>query len=493
MNIPLLISLFFPLVVLLFGCSTKTVIPSNERDSVRLQVDQQSEKGMQRLLELQPELEKTFADSAGYFSSELSSIKVPALGKSSGLGALYNKEKDSITYMDVDRYDVGLGLGLSNYHLITLFDKQKNLDTFSRGSWATGMSAEWRLGESGQMLASNISINNESIPTYIVSDNGANVSGSVMLLNVSRNDELTDSGLTKTNFPMRDAKSRGAQKEHSPRKWDRVLPFYGQRVVDLGYDLPLPIGLSLIYAHTYQKMDLDDLEVGTAGGNKVPINFVTFSDNDNETSSPQIKLDAWLFPFMNVFASFGKISGDANVNFSLNGDDLLDQLGIDCSGVIKPPSCRVLEGKETVQFNVEVDIDGYSYSVGTVLAAGWKSYFVAVPLTLTYADMTRTDSEGLVFSALPRAGKLFQFEDDRSLALYAGISYLDSELRLEGNQPIPGTDKSIDYKIRQSNSDKWQGLVGGNFNVNAHWSVMFEYVGFGGDRRQYIGGFNRRF
>jgi hypothetical protein len=331
------------------------------------------------------------------------------------------------------------------------------------------VSAEWRLGESGQTYASTIEVNQHNIPAYVVNDSGANVSGSAVLVNLSRNEELTDSGLNKTTLPMRDTKSPGSQTEHSPRKWDRVLPFYGQRVIDLGYDLPLPIGISFIYVDTYQHMDLDELEVGAGGsGANVPIDFVAFSDNDNHTQTPQIKVDAWIFPFMNVFGTFGRITGEANVNFALNGDDLLDQLEIDCSGIISHPACGVLEGKETVPFNVNVDVDGYSYSLGTVLAGGWRSYFLAVPLTFTYADMDRTNSEGIVFSAVPRAGKLFQFEDDRSLAVYGGVSYLDSELRIDGNQPIPGTDLSIDYKIRQENTDKWQGLVGANFNINAY-------------------------
>lgn len=478
----------------LAACSSKTVIPSGEREAVRQQVEQQAKTAIERLVALNPDLQQELDQAEGYFSSELSSFKVPVLGKSSGLGALYNKQDDSITYMDVERYDVGVGLGLSSYYIIGLFEDQQSIDAFTQGGWGTGVSAEWRLGESGQTYASTIEVNQHNIPAYVVNDSGANVSGSAVLVNLSRNEELTDSGLNKTTLPMRDTKSPGSQTEHSPRKWDRVLPFYGQRVIDLGYDLPLPIGISFIYVNTYQHMDLDELEVGAGGsGANVPIDFVAFSDNDNHTQTPQIKVDAWIFPFMNVFGTFGRITGEANVNFALNGDDLLEQLEIDCSGIISHPACRVLEGKETVPFNVNVDVDGYSYSVGTVLAGGWRSYFLAVPLTFTYADMDRTNSDGIVFSAVPRAGKLFQFEDDRSLAVYGGVSYLDSELRIDGNQPIPGTDLSIDYKIRQENTDKWQGLVGANFNFNAYWSAMFEYVGFGGDRRQFIAGLNRRF
>ncbi|MGY5451418.1 hypothetical protein ACVFI8_10805 [Agarivorans sp. MS3-6] len=486
------LSLF--VVLALSACSTKTLIPTSEREAVRQQVEQQASKGIERLVELNPELKEEVEQAAGYFAIELSSFKVPVLGKSNGLGALYNKYNDSITYMDVERYDVGFGLGKSSYYLVGLLESQQSIDAFSRGGWSSGVVAEWRLGESGQTLASTVTVNQYDVPAYIVSESGANVSSSAVLVNISRNEELTDSGLNKVTLPMKDTKARGTQQQHAPRKWDRILPFYGQRVIDLGYDLPLPIGISLIYVDTYQHMDIDELHVGAGGkGANVPIDFVAFSDNDNSSSTPQIKLDAWLFPFMNVFTSFGRISGDANVNFALNGDDLLNQLEIDCSGIINHPACGVLEGKETVPFNVNVDISGYSYSVGTVLAGGWRSYFLAVPLTFTYADMDRTNSDGIVFSAVPRAGKLFQFEDDRSLALYAGVSYLDSELRIDGNQPIPGTELSIDYKVRQENKDKWQGLVGGNFNVNAYWSVMFEYVGFGGDRRQVIAGLNRRF
>lgn len=494
MSIFLRFSLGVLAALTLNACTTKTLIPTSEREAVRQQVEQQASKGVERLAELNPELKQDVEQAAGYFAIELSSFKVPVLGKSSGLGALYNKKDDSITYMDVERYDLGLGLGKSSYYLVGLLESQKSVDAFSHGGWASGVAAEWRLGESGQMLASTLTVNEHDVPVYVVSESGATLSSSVALVNASRNEELTDSGLNKTTLPMRDTKSPGSQTEHSPRKWDRVLPFYGQRVIDLGYDLPFPIGISFIYVDTYQHMDLDELEVGLGGnGANVPIDFVAFSDNDNHTQTPQIKVDAWVFPFMNVFGTFGRVTGEANVNFALNGDDLLEQLEIDCSGIISHPACRVLEGKETVPFNVNVDVDGYSYSLGTVLAGGWRSYFLAVPLTFTYVDMDRTNSEGIVFSAVPRAGKLFHFENDRSLAVYGGVSYLDSELRINGNQPIPGTDLSIDYKIHQENTDKWQGLVGANFNFNVYWSAMFEYVGFGGDRRQFIAGLNRRF
>jgi predicted small lipoprotein YifL len=108
----------------LAACSTKTAIPSAEREAVRQQVEQQAKTAIERLVALNPELQQELDQAAGYFSSELSSFKVPVLGKSSGLGALYNKQNDSITYMDVERYDVGVGLGLSSYYIIGLFEDQ---------------------------------------------------------------------------------------------------------------------------------------------------------------------------------------------------------------------------------------------------------------------------------------------------------------------------------------------------------------------------------
>jgi len=479
--------------LILSGCSSSSTIPTSERNEYRNKIDVSTKSAVDELVKQRPELASKIESSAGYFSVEVSGAKLPVVGKAQGIGSLYSKSDDSTTYMDVERYDLGVGLGVSSYKVVTFFDDQKSISNFDQGGWGRSLAVEYRFKDTNIMSVNDVSINGKEVPAYVIAKSGTNLSSSVIGLKVTRNQELTDTGTSNVNLPVKGYPATGKQSESAPRNWDRVLPFFGQKVVDLGYDLPLPIGISFVYAHTNQEMELGALEVGKDANSKQPINFVSFSDNKNTTSTPQIKVDAWLFPFMNIYGSFGKISGDANVNFALNGDDLLEQMGVDCSGKFKPPSCSALEGKETVPFEVNVDLDGYSYSVGTVLAGGWNGYFLAVPFTFSYADMKGSDTDGIVFSSIPRAGKIFHFDNDRSLALYAGASYLDSDLKIAGQQPVPGTELVIDYTIGQRNIDKWEGLVGGNYSFDEYYSLSFEYVGFGGGRSQYIGGLSRRF
>lgn len=100
--------------------------------------------------------------------------------------------------------------------------------------------------------------------------------------------------------------------------------------------------------------------------------------------------------------------------------------------------------------------------MGTVLAGGWNNWFVTIPISFTYADMKGNETEGTVFATSPRVGRVFPLRSAGNLALYAGGSYLDSELTITGTQIIPGTTVGVDYKIEQQNKDNWTGLLGGN-------------------------------
>lgn len=278
------------------------------------------------------------------------------------------------------------------------------------------------------------------------------------------------------------------------KKWVHPLPFYAEEIVMNGYDLPLPFGISLIYANVQQDMMLTDLSVGFRGSEKVDIDFVSFENTKSNTHTPQLKLDAWLFPFMNVFATVGQVSGSVGINFAIDGNDALQQLNIDCSLIKNKPMCNALGDKRLEVEDIEANLSGMSYSTGMMFVGGWNSYFISVPITFTWTNMNRSDTEGYITNILPRVGKQFLFNNGSSLSLYIGTSYLKSQLTLSGSQPIPGTEESIDYKINQENVDKWMGLVGGNYNVSKRWSLAFEYGGIGGaSRQQFIANLSYRY
>jgi len=79
------------------------------------------------------------------------------------------------------------------------------------------------------------------------------------------------------------------------------------------------------------------------------------------------------------------------------------------------------------------------------------------------------------------------------LSLFGGGNYLDAELTVAGTVSTPDDLVVVDYTIEQENEDKWNLLVGGNWDINRRWSVSAEYNGFIGSREAVIVNIASRF
>ncbi|MFA0081167.1 hypothetical protein AB4383_03955 [Vibrio breoganii] len=477
-----------PLVHSLMGCSSN--LSPEERQTYRDNIDQESVEIIDKLsveyIEIPGQLEQAY----GYATISMSSVKAPFFGAGTGLGGIYSRTGENVTYVDVDRYDFGAGIGLESYDALVILDSEQDVERFKLGYWRLDATAEYSIGDTNSYRSATLAGDGSDKQVYLLNNSGGSVMGGARLISTSVNDDLTESGLGDTNLPNRKIEASYTEAQPRRKQWDRAFPFYAQRVVDKGFSLPNPYGISLIYSNTSQYMDLTNLDVGINGSKKYPIDFVSFDDNQSHAITPQIKLDVWVFPFMNVFATFGKLSGTADIGIQFSGDDLIEQLGTDCSRpILNPPACK-LQGKDVGGF-VEADLDGYNYTVGTILATGWNDYFFTLPISFSYADMSKNDAEGFIVNASPRIGKVFPLHGASSIAVYTGAAYLDSRLTLVGTYTFEGVD--IDYTVDQENTDKWSGLLGASYNFNRDWSLMMEYAWKSDRKQQFISGLNFRY
>lgn len=472
------------LFALMFGCTGTDSV--EERELARQEVNKVSNEVIDRVSERYIELPEEIEYAYGYATVRMAEVQLPVLGKSSGIGSIYNNTDGSITYIDIDKYDIGAGLALHKYDGVAVFDTKEQLDAYKSGDWRLSLAANASFGESGSNSQTTIIGDTLDIPIYILDHSGASAGTSAQIISTSINYDLTETGLGDNHVANKGDKDTSVT---TAKHWDRALPLYAQNVIDKGYSLPKPYGISIVYTDTYQYMDITGLNVGINGSQKYPIDFVSFHHNSNDSQSPQLKLDAWLFPFMNVFGSVGKISGTADLGIQFSGDDLVGQLGTDCGGRIKPLVCR-LRGKDPL-YNVTAELSGNNYTVGTILATGWHDYFFTLPMSVTYADMRKNDAEGLIVNITPRIGKVFPFTASQSVALYAGATYNDSTLTLKGTYTYEGV--GIDYTVDQSNVDKWSGLVGLNYTFNRDWYISAEYGWVKNRKHQFISTLNRRF
>lgn len=468
------------LLGLLSACATQ--IPLDERDTVRQNIDQAAEETISAVIEKNPEILQKLDDSAGFFAGRVSATKLPVLGGGYGLGVLVNNADETRTYMNIKRYDIGAGLGAGTVRALAIIEDNDTFEQIRTGIWQSAAGIETGAGET----SSSAIATREGVQVHIIGESGAGVVATARLINVSINNDLTDSGLSDISIPNTGLKSIDPEQEHAPRIWNRKLPFLAQKVIDEGYDLPLPYGLAVTYSNVSQDVLLDSLKVGLNGSEIVAFEFVSFENAVANSETVQLKFDAWLFPFMNVYGMVGRVDGEAPVDVLLDGNGMLDMLGINCPS--PDPLCAFLKD-QTITLPIDAPFSGTTYGIGTVLAGGWNNWFVTIPINFTYANMDTTKTEGIATTVTPRVGRILSLNRYGNLALYAGGNYLDAELEVAGTVilPVPGGDGlQVDYRIDQKNKDEWNILLGYNWDITRYWSWMAEYNGFIGSREAFI-------
>ena len=482
---------FLITVLFLYLLSACATIPVEERAGLREEINQRAENAIATLVERNPQLQDDLDTSVGYFVGQISSAKVPVVGGGSGLGLLYDREAKTRTYMNINRFDVGIGLGAGKFRVLVIFQDRGMFEKFRSGIWRSGIALESAAGEKGSTTISGIG---EGATLYILPETGVAVKATARFVNITVNEDLTDTGVSSVSLPNTGFAVADRQGEDAPRIWGHKLPFMAQKVVDMGYDLPLPYGIGLTYAKVDQDQLIDNLLAGINGRGKESFEFVTFTKVSSKNDTIQLKLDAWLFPFLNVFALLGKIDGEAPVDIDLDGNGMLEHLDISCSG--PPPNdplCLLLQDKTFTLPTIVSSFSGNTYGIGAVLAGGWNNWFVTIPFNFSYADMDTTNSDEVVITVTPRFGRVINLGSRGTLALFAGGNYLDAELTITGQVSTPEEEIVIDYTVSQSNKDKWNLLLGYNWDFNKHWSWMLEYNGFIGSREAFITSVTRRF
>lgn len=274
--------------------------------------------------------------------------------------------------------------------------------------------------------------------------------------------------------------------------YDRALPFLAQEVIDLGFELPRPYGAQFIGYWQEQDLILDNLSVSVNGGDYRDIDFVDFGTPSVENTTGQAKLDAWLFPFMNVYASFGTFSGDGVIPLALEGRDLLEFLGLGrlCGGgLLEPAFCsRILTAV------AEPEYEGDAIALGMNLAMGWDDYFVTLPISHAWTGVDIINETVTAWNISPRIGYLHDLGNRGTVAFYTGATWLKAEVDLSGTVVFDtsgsgiaeiGDQTTIDFVIRQRNRDRWNYLAGFNWELSRAWSLQAE-IGFGGSRDNLI-------
>jgi hypothetical protein len=262
------------------------------------------------------------------------------------------------------------------------------------------------------------------------------------------------------------------------REWEWSLPIFAQRVLDKGFNLPRPYGISLIYGNLTQGFDIDHLKVAfSETADLKSVDFIDFHDTQVSNSTWQLKLDAWLFPFLNLFGIIGQIQGTGSVPLTMAYKDIYNFVlpGNPCSVASPPAFC---EGY--INANAPIKFNGYSVGLGIILAGGYQNWFFAMPVTYVESDVNVSDTNTHALNITPRLGYNVKTNFHGKFGFYLGVNYFDAAVTLSGTYTLPlsgtsiGHDVPVRYSLKENPMDHWNPVAGVNWELSEFWSIIGE-------------------
>ena len=180
----------------------------------------------------------------------------------------------------------------------------------------------------------------------------------------------------------------------------------------------------------------------------------------------------------------------ATIPLSFLGSDLFPGL---CGITPNNPVCV-----RTYSAIARPQYEGENISLGINLAMGWDRFFVAIPATYAWTDVDIIPQTVTAVNITPRIGMTGDMGNRGTVAVFMGATYLSTEVLIQDQVLLdtpggPDGDQTLlSYRIKQRNKDRWNYLIGFNWEMNRKWSVMVE-AGFGGSRENVIAGATYRF
>ncbi|WP_211918502.1 TonB-dependent receptor [Vibrio sp. B1REV9] len=247
------------------------------------------------------------------------------------------------------------------------------------------------------------------------------------------------------------------------------LPIWKEEAEALGYNLPKPFGLNLSYMSMEQGINvnsiaLKNVKLGPLNLDGLPLEA---GAGKQATDVMTLRADVWLFPFLNLYGLVGQLDGYSETTVKLKAF-----------------------GHTLLETPFRLDLDGYTYGGGFVLAGGYKQLFALVDASYTQTNLNVIDGAIDAIVVSPRVGYDFH-SHGVPLRFWVGAMYQNVEQELSGTLKQAGIDLSGRFEVKQQLTSEWNTIAGMQYQFNEDWYLLGE-AGFG-DRKSIFFSIDRRF
>lgn len=251
-------------------------------------------------------------------------------------------------------------------------------------------------------------------------------------------------------------------------RWSDFLPIWGKELREMGYEIPLPFGVSVSAITIDQSLAAENLKLDI-NNTTYPLQNISITDMEAESTNLSLRFDVWLLPFLNLYGLIGETDGKFSGTVSVPR----------IPGVIPVPVSKPFE----------IDYDGPSVGVGTTIAGGYENFFGVLDINYaeTELDFVLDDSEALTTSVrLGWNGKIRKWNG----GFWVGAMHQDTDQTWR--IPLVENGVTIIAEVDTEADEKMNYLLGWRWNIIQEVEVMMEYGGFA-DRKQLLGSASYRF
>jgi hypothetical protein len=249
--------------------------------------------------------------------------------------------------------------------------------------------------------------------------------------------------------------ARADAEEDAGAKSTSRLPFMAEEARKRGYDLPLPFGASLVVIGLgNREIDVSDVRIGINGNPPQSVSQFLDLGSHSDVFNANLKFDAWLLPFLNVYAIAGYVHNTSNTHIRVT----LPRPG--------PNPGTVVFDKD-----VETELDGLVGGVGTTLAGGIGNFYGVVDVNYVQSDLGFDDKfSALIASA--RAGYIGKL-GTLPLQLWLGVGNWDTAATAKGHGELSTGDR-FDFEADQHPHTRWMYDVGGNLEISKRFQLVVD-------------------
>jgi len=324
------------------------------------------------------------------------------------------------------------------------------------------------------------------------------------------------------------------------------LPIWGAKAAAKGYSLPYSAGVSINYFQQESSLVIDNLFVGFNNGPMYDLDeIIRFNDATAKAGALTLRPDVWILPFLNIYGIFGKakssteisagvwlpdtaniwreitsFSTKANFEAVSAGFGMTPTIGVgggwmaldmnvvwtDVSALDKPVFTFVFGPRagRTFKFkkpdqNIAVWVGGFRVKFSSATSGSLNLSEVMptddlqekVDQGFTKVDEKSTQVEtwwtGLTTIEQKNPINIAKYETANRTLTAASNVLTSVDGALNDDQTA-----TVQYSLEKSLKDKWNFIVGTQYQLNKHFMIRAE-AGFLGSRTQIMGGLQYRF